>query len=173
MKMTLRTNRAMSTISEQQELRLMWCSDGSGVVRREAAARDLAIERLVLSLATSLADASNDSTPAATPQHVCKGSVIPEKLRSSSRRRLRLPARQWRGSCGLPWLRSVARRRRGLRQELPRSFLRHPRLRAALFKEGATTMEAGVAPEHGWSLSRSTVQSASARPSTEQRQQRA
>lgn len=50
------------------------------VVGREAAARDLVIARLVLSLATNLACAMNDSTPAAAPQCFCKGSVILEKL---------------------------------------------------------------------------------------------
>lgn len=64
-KMTLRTKRAISTISEQRRLRLAWCFGGSGVVGREAAAGHFVIARLVLSLATSLSDASNDSTPTA------------------------------------------------------------------------------------------------------------
>lgn len=88
-KTTLRTKRAISTISEQRRLRLAWCFGGSGVVGREAAAGHFVIARLVLSLATSLSDASNDSTPTAALRRVYKGSVIFEKLRSSSRRRLR------------------------------------------------------------------------------------
>jgi hypothetical protein len=84
LQMTLKMKRAMPTSWEQRELRPGWCVGGSGVVGREAAAGDLVIARLVLSLATSLAGAFYGSTPAASPQRFYKGSVMLEKLQDSS-----------------------------------------------------------------------------------------